>query len=194
MFKQTLLLSLGLNFFTPWPPYLLAKTGMTDAASNRTTLSRLKSDVHLLMDPSINGISPFANVVGRYEKFELRVDLTAQFENPYDYDEVHLSALFTSPSGQKRIVDGFYMWDLTINEQDGSLSTNSSEGEFRIRFAPDEIGLWTYDLQLTDSNGMATATTQSFQCIASTMPQNKGYIRSNQTNFLHFDKKIMTVR
>lgn len=146
-----------------------------------------QADRQLLMDPIIISVTPFAEVVEQYEKFEVGVDLSAQYDNPYDYDQVRLSAILTSPSGQKRTIDGFFMWDLSINQQNGSLSTNSNEGEFRFRFAPDEVGTWTYEVQLSDNNGTASYPPQTFQCLASTQPVNKGYIRSNQTNFLNFD-------
>ncbi len=146
-----------------------------------------KSTRTQLMEPIINSVIPSSTTVERYEKLELSVDLTAQYENPYDYDQVRLSAIFTSPSGQKRTIDGFFMWDLTINPQNGSLNTNSTEGEFRIRFAPDEVGNWTYEVQLADNNGNTTFAVETFQCIPNTHPQNKGFVRTNQTNFLNFD-------
>lgn len=141
----------------------------------------------LFMNPSIDAITPFSDAVEKYGKFETRVAITAQYTNPYDYDQVQVSAIFTSPSGQKRTIDGFFMWDLKINEQTGNLSQNSNEGEFRIRFAPDQIGIWTYEVQIKDANGTSTSTTQSFECTTISDPHNKGYIRDNQTNFLNFD-------
>lgn len=140
-----------------------------------------------IMNPSIDAISPFSNAVEKYGRFEAQVEVTAQYTNPYDYDQVRVSAIFTSPTGQKRSVDGFFMWDLMINEQTGNLSQNSDEGEFRIRFAPDQIGTWTYEVQIEDANGISTSAALFFDCTTITAPQNKGYIRDNQTNFLNFD-------
>lgn len=140
-----------------------------------------------LMDPIINSVTPSSTSVERYDKLELSVGLNAQYDNPYDYDQVRLSAIFTSPSGQKRSIDGFFMWDFTINPQTGSLSTNKTEGEFRIRFAPDEIGTWTYQLQLEDNQGRTVLPPENFLCLPNTHPRNKGFVRSNQTNFLNFD-------
>ncbi len=140
-----------------------------------------------IMDPSIDAIMPFSNTVERYGKFETRVAITAQYNNPYDYDQVNVTAVFKSPSGQEKTVDGFFMWDLQLNEQTGSLSQNNNEGEFRIRFAPDQIGTWTYEVQIKDANGTSTAAIQSFECTTIRDQQNKGYIRANQTNFLNFD-------
>lgn len=140
-----------------------------------------------MMDPSIDAITPFSNTVERYDKFETQVAITAQYANPYDYDQISVTAVFKSPSGQEHTIDGFFMWDLQLNEQSGSLSQNSDEGEFRIRFAPDQIGTWTYEVQIKDANGTSTAAIQSFECTTITDQQNKGYVRDNQTNFLNFD-------
>ena len=46
--------------------------------------------------------------VGKYEKLELTVALTATYENPYDPDQIDLSAEFTSPAGKVWKVNGFY--------------------------------------------------------------------------------------
>lgn len=185
--KPILVLPLWLSLLFLWPNLLAAKLRLPTGTAPAISTHLPAPNAPLLMDPSISQITPFATVVGQYEKFEASVELNAQFDNPYDYDQVHLSAKLTSPSGKERIIDGFYMWDFNINGQNGNLDTDHSEGEFRIRFAPDEIGHWTYQLQLSDSQGTTTSSTQSFQCVESAQSENKGFIRSNQTNYLHFD-------
>lgn len=146
-----------------------------------------KTALAMLTNPVIHSAIPSVSTVEQYEKFELTVDLSAQYDNPYDYDQVRLSATFTGPSGQSQTVDGFFMWDLNINTQTGSLSTNQEEGVFRIRFAPDELGTWTYEVKLADENAQTSMPAESFLCINHTSPTNKGFVRSNQTNFLNFD-------
>src|ERR1035438_6060549 len=47
--------------------------------------------------------------VGRYEKVELRVDVQAAFENPYDPDDVDVGAEFTAPSGRVWKIWAFYL-------------------------------------------------------------------------------------
>lgn len=52
--------------------------------------------------PNITGVTPLATVVEQYGKFEARISLTAAYTNPYDYDNIHISAVFTGPNGQSK--------------------------------------------------------------------------------------------
>ena len=45
--------------------------------------------------------------VGRYGLFELTVDLSAEYENPFDPSQVDLSGIFKSPSSKEIKVPGF---------------------------------------------------------------------------------------
>lgn len=156
-------------------------------ASSNHQATNVKTAPAMLTNPVIHSVTPSSLAVPRYEKFELTVDLTAQYDNPYDYDQIQLSATFNGPSGQTQTVDGFFMQEFSINAQSGSLSSSNEEGVFRIRFAPDEVGRWTYTVHVTDQQGHTSIALESFQCLGNTHPQNKGFVRSNQTNFLNFD-------
>src|ERR1041384_8084740 len=62
----------------------------------------------------IKQITASADKLGTYEKFELTIDLDATFKNPYDPDEISLDGQFTSPSGQKITLPGFYYDDFNL--------------------------------------------------------------------------------
>ena len=113
--------------------------------------------------PSISTVTGSGTSVGKYSKIEFVVGLTGTYTNPYDPDQIDLSATFTAPSGATWKIYGFYGVDA---------ANNSS---WRIRFAPDEIGNWTYTVQATDPTGTATGTPGSFTCVASS---NHGWIRT----------------
>ncbi len=139
--------------------------------------------------PNIQAVTPLASVVEKYGKFEARIDLTAAYSNPYDYEDVRVSAVFTGPTGQVKTVDGFFMQEFQLtNAQTGALSPIGS-GVFKVRFAPDEAGVWTYIVSCTNALGNATFTSQSFECIPAVSPGNKGFVRSDQSNYLHFDNE-----
>ena len=127
--------------------------------------------------PTINGVSPLSSSVGKFQKFEALINLSASFTNPYDYDQVALSGIFVAPSGKQDTVDGFYMQDFTLNTTTGNLSTNNSPG-FCIRFAPTEIGTWNFSLKVKTPAGESTAFTGTFECVDS---NNPGFIRKNNT-------------
>lgn len=61
----------------------------------------MMSEINAQM-PNINGVTPLTvGAIGKYDKYELRVDLTANVTNPYDYDAQILRGIFTAPNGRK---------------------------------------------------------------------------------------------
>ena len=58
--------------------------------------------------PVVNSATPNNTTVGKYEKFELDINLTAAYTNPYDYDEISVKCTITKPGGGQDVVDGFY--------------------------------------------------------------------------------------
>ena len=107
--------------------------------------------------PNITSVSRSADQVGKYAKLELTVAITATFTNAYDPDEIDLWGEFMSPSHKAWRVNGFY---------DGA--------QWRIRFAANETGNWSYVVKAKDTNGSGQGTPASFECVAST---NHGWIR-----------------
>lgn len=137
-------------------------------------------------NPIINALTVNDSTVEKYGKFECTLDIDAVYDNPYDYDQVQISAVFTAPSGVERSVDGFYMQDFDLNTTNGSI-TEVGEGGFKIRFSPDEIGDWTFQATLTDSTGTTTYDPQSFECVEISSENNKGFVRTGLTNYLEYD-------
>lgn len=86
--------------------------------------------------------------VGLYEKFEIVLDVKAEFYNPFDPGEIDISATFTSPSGKEKKINGFYDYSY------GAL--------WKVRFSPDETGRWTYAVKVTDKNGQSTSEKKAF--------------------------------
>lgn len=67
-------------------------------------------------------------------------------ENPFDYNNIRLSAIFTDPSGKNYNVDGFY---------DGRL-TPSNNFQWKLRFLPETIGAWQYKIYWSDQDAGLT--------------------------------------
>jgi hypothetical protein len=82
--------------------------------------------------------------VKRYEKLELRVELRATFDNPYDPDQVDLWAEFTAPSGKLWKIWGFY-------------NPTSWASLWMVRFAPNETGVWRVTVKVRDTQGEAVS-------------------------------------
>lgn len=79
--------------------------------------------------------------IGLYDVFEVSVENGNTYDNPFDFNEIELQATFISPSGRRIPFFGFY---------DGDGSGGQSGTVWKLRFMPDETGVWTYDYVWTD--------------------------------------------
>ena len=138
--------------------------------------------------PVIKAVSVIDPVVEQYGKFEAVLDLDATFNNPYDYNEIVVSAIFSSPSGNRKNVDGFFMYDYELNTINGALSPTGDK-QFKIRFSPDEIGNWTFQVKVKDMTGEVVAEEMQFNCSAKVSEKNKGFVRVGPTNYLELDNE-----
>lgn len=112
-----------------------------------------------------------AETVGLYEKFEVYVALeNVSYTNPYNPDEVNLRAVFTSPSGKEWNIFGFY---------DDYFNRN----QWKVRFAPNEIGQWQYILSVKTSAGEGHSTAETFNVTES---KYHGWIRVSPVNPHYF--------
>ncbi len=115
-------------------------------------------------------LEPAPAVVGRYEKFELQIDMQAEYANPFDPDEIDLWAEFTAPSGKVWKIWGFY-------------NPSSWSALWMVRFSPPETGAWRYVVKARDRTGTAQSGAGSFQAVESehlghiSIAPNKRYLR-----------------
>src|SRR5262249_9638091 len=61
---------------------------------------------------------------------------------------------------------------------------------WQLRFAPTELGVWTYTITLTDASGTTVVTDPArlrFTAIAPTNPNNHGFLRVSPTDRRYFD-------
>lgn len=89
------------------------------------------------------------DTVGLYDKFEAGFNMKAEFVNPFNPDEIDINAIFIAPSGKQWSINGFY---------DYSFGT-----VWKIRFSPNEEGLWKYNINVTDKNGKTSINPRYFQ-------------------------------
>lgn len=132
--------------------------------------------------PVFNSVTSNTTTPAKFEKFELNINLTAGYTNAYDYDDIAVQCVFTSPSARKDTVDGFFMQDYTLDGNNNL--TPSGAGDFKVRYAPNETGLWSYTLSCKNLSGTTIQPAQAFQCGSSS---SAGFIRRNTTNYLSFD-------
>jgi hypothetical protein len=148
------------------------------------------------------------STIPEFEKLELTITLPhavqAQIENfannngglnPFDPDQVSIEATFTSPSGHAVVVYGFYFRDFqyTGNVTTPDIDTwwepkPGTDENFRIRFSPDEVGLWNCTINV-NYPGLAFPNYSfcdfQFNCSSSS---NKGYVTTGNNGYLKFSK------
>ncbi len=139
--------------------------------------------------PVINGVSTNNSIVKKYALFEITINLTAAYTNPYDYDDISLQAIFISPRGKKDTVDGFFMQNYILDDANWMIK-KSGEGTFKIRFTPDKPGVWKYAVSCKNKYGVTAAQTKTFTCIESANP---GFIKKNKSNYLSFDNHLQYI-
>jgi hypothetical protein len=136
----------------------------------------IQIDSYAFGPPEIISIRQRPDSAGLYEKLEISLEIKCEFINPFDPDEIDIHALFTSPSGKKWEIPGFYNYSL------GTL--------WKIRFSPNETGKWNYIVTVRDKNGEVKSEEKSFIAVKSLrkgpiqVAANKRYLRySDGSNF-----------
>jgi hypothetical protein len=133
-------------------------------------------------NPVFTSVSANSGTIGKYQKFELTVNFTASYSNPYDFSQVNLKCKFTSPTGIVYNVDGFYYQAYNMPQPDNLVPVGSPD--WRVRFVPNEAGLWSYLLTCTDVNGTTSYPVSQFQCTQSAL---RGFIHPAANNQFTFD-------
>jgi hypothetical protein len=106
--------------------------------------------------PAILHASENSRKIGTFEKFELTLDLWAQFKNPYDRTDVSVVAEVTRPSGRSVRLDGFiYREFLRATEEGKERFEPAGEPTWKVRYTPSEIGRHTYSLTVRSRRGVS---------------------------------------
>jgi hypothetical protein len=109
------------------------------------------------------------SVIPLYDVFELSLTWPEDFGPQVSFFGVDVVATFTSPTGARSTVGGFY-YDTLPND----------ESIWKVRFAPSEVGTWSYEYELTvPSDPVARRGTGSFEAVPSDYP---GFLRINPLN------------
>ena len=102
----------------------------------------------------------------RYGVMEVAVAHPNAYANPFL--EADLSAEFTAPSGRRVAVAGFH---------DGGIRQET----WKIRFAPDETGRWSYAWKMADRSGGRATGSGAFECLEGRRRLH-GFMRRHPSN------------
>jgi hypothetical protein len=123
----------------------------------------------LFGQPVITVIRQNSDTIGLYDKFEVGLAMKADYSNPFDPDQIDISADFTSPSDKHWPINGFY--------------SSAAGAVWKVRFSPDEAGVWRYSMHVRDRSGEATSEKRSFTAVPSgyhgalIVAQNRRYLQ-----------------
>ncbi|MEN0004751.1 MAG: DUF5060 domain-containing protein [Bacteroidota bacterium] len=137
--------------------------------------------------PVVNTIHILTETAEQYQKWEARIDISASFQNPYDFDQIRIEGLFTHADGVSYTVDGFYMQPYAEPDLSTGATMATGSGEFRIRFAPPYAGNWQVQIRVITPTGSAIAEPIDFSSAPASGAATKGYVRTSATNYLQFD-------
>lgn len=92
---------------------------------------------------------------------EIQLPFTERGSNPYDPAQISVTGTFTAPSGRNLTIPGFWYqpYGVTNGISDPYLNLNpTGEPGWRLRFSPDEVGTWTYKVQVSLEGSVQTIT------------------------------------
>lgn len=118
-----------------------------------------------------------ASTVQRYEKYEITLPYSGNYSNPNDPAQVDVEAVFSAPGGNKLMVPGFFYQDFTRsgNAQKETLTLVPGSDRWKVRFAPSEVGTYTFIVTIRDAQGFRLLAKGSFNVTPSSNP---GFIRA----------------
>ena len=127
--------------------------------------------------------------IGKYARIEFVIGVEAEYQNPFDPEEIDLTIAFKDPAGNTYSLPVFFMQDYERRSfQRGGKSQGwyypVGAGRWKGRFAPTETGKWSATAQLKDRNGTIRSNTVGFDCKPSA---SKGFVRAGRSDKRFFE-------
>lgn len=108
--------------------------------------------------------------------FAIAID-SALYTNPFDSADIELVGIFNAPSGTEKVVPGFWMQPYLDACTAPCAQENwqpAGEAGWQVRFTPDEVGTWSYRLEVRDNGSVVDEQSGQFEAAPSDHP---GFIR-----------------
>jgi hypothetical protein len=126
-----------------------------------------------------------------WKRVDIRIDLAASFETPFDPAQIEIDGTFLTPSGKTVKVPAFFDQPFERQVWGGGRSSEemmfeSGPGEWRLRFMPSESGEYCLAIRARDRSGSVDSAPVTFR----TSPgEGKGYIRisGKDPHYFEFD-------
>jgi hypothetical protein len=141
----------------------------------------------------------------KWQKYEVRFELTWRFANPYDPTEIAVDAVFTTPSGAVETVPAFWYVPCesqivdrrervrnpdedmlkveSIHRSKNPDSPHRDAGTWMLRYTPREEGKYVYRLVATTPEGSAYSVERTFEVAGSA---GRGFVRVSEQDPRYF--------
>ncbi len=137
---------------------------------------------------ALRGAAANAARVPVYGLFQLTLDLSATYDNPFDPAQIDVHADFTAPSGKVSRAVGFFSRDFAWST-DAKPRLLPGAYAWQVRFTPDAPGAWRYTVTATDRSGTVALPAATFTATPAATP---GFLRRVGTRFAHDDASAFT--
>ncbi|MHC5054371.1 MAG: DUF5060 domain-containing protein [Planctomycetota bacterium] len=127
----------------------------------------------------------FPPLAGTYSRWELECELTREFTNPFDPDEIRIDLLLTTPSGEELTIPGFFGqgFERRLTSAGEELAP-VGPGSWKARFAPRETGEHLFRLRVQAGDERFVTRERAFRATDSGHP---GYVRASKRDVRCFE-------
>ena len=135
--------------------------------------------------PAIARVRPMATEVPCFGLFEVAFDLPDRYADPFDPEQIDVSALFTTPDGQQVTVNGFYYQGFyRLHDEVQSAPQPQGRPEWRVRFCPRIPGAYRYTLVAKDPHGLTEWKAGAFTAAPADGPR---FVRVSRNDRRYFE-------
>ena len=134
--------------------------------------------------PEISKVEHFSESVEIFDKFEIDFHLFKTYKNPYNPEEIYCEAVFISPDGRMHKVPAFYYEQFTKNLQ------SSEQKNWKVRFAPEQTGKWSFYLTAKNPAGDVFYKRDHFEFNVTPSESHKGFIKTKGKKFIFSNKEV----
>jgi hypothetical protein len=136
------------------------------------------------MKPSLSIIRVSSQKVPLYGLLELDLNVTGNFKNPFNPDEIEVSALIETPKGETIEVPAFYYQEFKRELVEGRETlTPMGEPYWKIRFTPMEAGTYKLHVLLRTASHTVTSEELTFDVYES---DRGGFVRVSEIDKRYF--------
>jgi hypothetical protein len=127
----------------------------------------------------------FPPETGTYARWELGFELTREFPNPFDPEEITVELLMTTPAGKELTIPGFFSQDFERRlTSAGEELVPVGHGTWKVRFAPRVPGTYAFRLRVQAGGERLVTRERTFRATDSGHP---GYVRVSKRDVRCFE-------